>query len=525
MKRYFIIDSSSSVAVVTVSLNSSLKVMEKFPVPKPRLQQSSDCAKKPIPLPRQRLPPPETSPDKSSTAAAADQGSSTPNLNMSKSPEQAETRNQLKIKSDGVKLVKTFVPKSLSVIVAPPEEDEKLRRFERTHSLPSDDIFQAITFHSPLVRKTELNFDIENDDDDDDDEDVDQVVMVGSAPPPVYPPPPLPDESVYDEVQSVLSSHSSNYGSYYSPSVISDQNESVYEDVSSIMDTPKKNGPSRLSTRSESWSFHDQRAESANSSTSPSILSDLEATRFGSFDDIYEDDSSESSRKNSFSQEIYTNVEIVRQEEARHGPATQSIIFEFDPLFEKKNNPDEHIYGKINRIASSPPKIQEKPPVPPRRFDSIADTQTIEEENEVVGSSPEPENNTQETGPPKGRRALMRWESVKRAMRRVADSPHLVRRARPQIESVNSQPVETTRETVEKPRLYQTSAPYSGILYKNAVGLERHKDYVPRWCTLSEGKLTLYQDKTSLNVKELIPLDKILSIHVMRDFKARLVSI
>lgn len=71
---------------------------------------------------------------------------------------------------------------------------------DRCVSMPTEDIFSGISFYSPLgtTLKSVRN-----------EEDLSTVRY--SPPPPIYPPPPLPEESIYDELQSVTSGHSSRY--------------------------------------------------------------------------------------------------------------------------------------------------------------------------------------------------------------------------------------------------------------------------------------------------------------------------
>jgi len=72
---------------------------------------------------------------------------------------------------------------------------------DRCVSMPADDIFSSISFYSPLSSNLRS---MKNEED----------LSIGgrhSPPPPVYPPPPLPDESIYDELQSVTSGSSSRY--------------------------------------------------------------------------------------------------------------------------------------------------------------------------------------------------------------------------------------------------------------------------------------------------------------------------
>lgn len=72
---------------------------------------------------------------------------------------------------------------------------------DRCVSMPTDDIFSSISFYSPLSGNLRS---VRNE------EDLSGTTR-HSPPPPVYPPPPLPDESIYDELQSVISGSSGRY--------------------------------------------------------------------------------------------------------------------------------------------------------------------------------------------------------------------------------------------------------------------------------------------------------------------------
>lgn len=70
---------------------------------------------------------------------------------------------------------------------------------DRCVSMPADDIFSSISFYSPLSGNLRS---VKNEED---------LSARHSLPPPIYPPPPLPDESIYDELQSVTSGSSGRY--------------------------------------------------------------------------------------------------------------------------------------------------------------------------------------------------------------------------------------------------------------------------------------------------------------------------
>lgn len=137
-------------------------------------------------------------------------------------------------------------------------------REDRCVSMPTDDIFNGISFYSPLGSTLRS---VRNE------EDLSTVRY--SPPPPIYPPPPLPEESIYDELQSVTSGHSSRYDTLSSTVSASRDIDltdsfdllSFARNRDSDSDLSISNGesnfnekitavPKRLS-RSDSWTFYD----------------------------------------------------------------------------------------------------------------------------------------------------------------------------------------------------------------------------------------------------------------------------
>lgn len=102
----------------------------------------------------------------------------------------------------------------------PAEED-------RCVSMPANDIFKNITFYSPLASNLRS---VKNEEDLSD--------TRHSPPPPVYPPPPLPDESIYDELQSVISGSSGRYDTL--SSTVSDKVERDFPDSFNLLSLARK---------------------------------------------------------------------------------------------------------------------------------------------------------------------------------------------------------------------------------------------------------------------------------------------
>lgn len=133
-------------------------------------------------------------------------------------------------------------------------------RQDRCVSMPTDDIFNRISFYSPLGGNLRS---VRNE------EDLSTVRY--SPPPPIYPPPPLPEESIYDELQSVTSGHSSRYDTLSSTVSASrdidltdnfdllrcsDSDLSLSNGEMNFNDKINESQAKRLS-RSDSWTFYD----------------------------------------------------------------------------------------------------------------------------------------------------------------------------------------------------------------------------------------------------------------------------
>nr|CAD7256464.1 unnamed protein product [Timema shepardi] len=551
-------------------------------------------------------------------------------------------------------------------------------KFERSQSLPSENIFQSISFHSPFTTEEEESEKAEDD---------------YGVPPPIYPPPPLPDESVYDELQSVISGHSSSCNDpYSSPSDSCIDTDSIYEDISfvkSLGSTSKS--PSRTSNsfpmpssisptqkkqiiditnkniikpgaRSDSWSFFDTISNddlysnvsiiangsdiddrssiysnvpnteygsttgcpTSSESVSPSLLSDLEGLQYNSSDD--ESYSTVNSQSHlSVQNELYENWNLssvssilsvpLRSAHEKRTLPSQSVIFEFDPLFENsplnRDTSNKNVnkllstsnthpisnkiltssYGKINKVSAqqhpTTSSLTEEgisliPPVPPRRFDSMTITSSVKDEivsqdmlkldpltqlnqslqhvksvdklsvpeartsvdkscqadstleteetdSNIITSTPtaQPEIPTTtpvDSVPPKQR--LARWYSMKRAIQLVTDnpawsSPMIARRNRSSgaDNAVFYNDKDKSTNITRPNLLLHKVSPYSGSLFRLTGTSDRNKELAQRWCVLAEGKLSCFQDKTASEIKEVVPLESIMSVNVAADYK------
>lgn len=218
--------------------------MEAKPIPKPR----SIMAERPVPAPRKIPPvlPPATSsssPRSKSPSSESSQSSQKSDETKSSSTEQSRNSNeffrQLSTSSRQLKdeISEKMTLKGRAVISSTRNVSIRLEKSmknlltrrltslnqedilhdsnlgntkkigddntiedERCVSMPADDIFSSITFHSPFSSNLRS---IRNEED--------LSGLRYSPPPPVYPPPPLPVESINDELNSFTSSSSGHY--------------------------------------------------------------------------------------------------------------------------------------------------------------------------------------------------------------------------------------------------------------------------------------------------------------------------
>ncbi|XP_070517337.1 uncharacterized protein Rhogap15b isoform X2 [Cardiocondyla obscurior] len=436
--------------------------MEVKPVPKPR---SVVTESKPIPAPR-RLLPTTTLPSTHSSSPTSESGhseksddlksnSSTTNentrgnheffRNLSTSSRQLkdEISEKMTVKGRAVisstrnasirleKSVKNLLTRRLSSLNQDDVVDQGVQKKlkdpveeNRCVSMPADNIFSSISFYSPLSSNLKS---MKNEED---------LSTDGrhSPPPPVYPPPPLPDESIYDELQSVTSGSSGQYDTL--SSTVSDKIERDFPDFNNVSFTrnqasdsdqslnlsdvnvnmsldKSENSIKRLS-RSDSWTFYDatpgtkvenvdevDRIFSVEEESLEKILEKkmlpIDRTSCASFE-------SQASIQNS----LYENLSPPKVD-CRQQPTTvrsdtrfqssKSVLFEFDPF--AKTSENENVYSNYenndlmlletllatNDSADSTefrenaeeeqddedltPSINLTPPEPPKRYDSL----------------------------------------------------------------------------------------------------------------------------------------------------------
>ncbi|XP_076385474.1 rhoGAP_ARAP and RA_ARAPs domain-containing protein RhoGAP15B isoform X2 [Megachile rotundata] len=438
--------------------------MEVKPIPKPR----SMLTERPVPAPR-KLPPalPATrwhSHSESSQSEKSDDSKSTPdsrsstnneffrNLSTSSRQLKDEISEKMTIKGRAVisstinasirleKSVKNLLTRRLTTMnqdeLLRDSADKKLKsptQDDRCVSLPVDDIFSNISFYSPLnsnLRSVRNEEDLSG--------------MRYSPPPPVYPPPPLPDESIYDELQSVTSG-SSRYDtisdkverdfpdSFDLANLVlnqtSDSDQSLnLSDVNVAVPYDKSDSIKRFSI-SDSWTYYD----TAPGSKSEGV-DDLDRISSAE-EDILEHDvplldrvsSASNESQASIQNSLYENLST-RKEEKETIPAenrqqtSKSLLFEFDPL---SRAPEENVYsnnddlmlleallstndspsssGSIldfqevveneeehEEVENEHPRILAVPPEPPKRFDSLpkSECDTEATDKSATGKNP-----------------------------------------------------------------------------------------------------------------------------------------
>ncbi|XP_012521391.2 uncharacterized protein LOC105827804 [Monomorium pharaonis] len=434
--------------------------MEVKPIPKPRSAVATES--KPIPAPRRLLPTtslPSThssSPtSESSQSEKSDDlksvGSTNENtrnnheffrsLSTSSRQLKDEISEKMTVKGRAVisstrnasirleKSVKSLLTRRLSslnqddvVVQGGVQKKKDPAEEDRCVSMPADNIFSSISFYSPLSGNLRS---VKNEED----------LSAGgrhSPPPPVYPPPPLPDESIYDELQSVTSGSSSRYDTL--SSTVSDKIERDFPDFSVLSLTRNQASDSDQSlnlsdvnvnlshdkisakrlSRSDSWTFYDAtpgtKAESVDevdriSSLEESLeksferkISPTDRTSCASFE-------SQASIQNSLYENLSPpKVECRQQPSDTRVQNSKSVLYEFDPFARTSEN--ENVYSNYENndlmlleallaTNDSPnsadstvefresaegheededlthPGINLTPPEPPKRFDSL----------------------------------------------------------------------------------------------------------------------------------------------------------
>jgi len=390
-------------------------------------------------------------------------------------------------------------------------------------SLPSENIFDKISFGSPFEGLPLKIGESANEDDGSD-----QEMCCSSDTPPSYPPPPLPDESIYDELSSASSYHFSG----------SDSN-SIYEELSKYMSSPAETplpvscSVSASSNYADASSCSGSRYEEIKGVDEPEVLipttaSNVDIRRKGDMGAPYRVTNTVIME---FDPLVNHGAETLSCDEAWTRLCSSSASSLTNPFHDSvimsflADDEDHATYGTIfkkhDSISSEcaklnfeMPKLTGAPPVPPRRFDSgITQTDSVNTDSNLTNSQTA------------NRTSIMRWSSMKKVARRVAESvENKVRR-----ESINKK--FSSEEKIDKneeggSRLSAVSSGtepeevyiplvlhHSGVLYRSGGG--------KRWGVLAQRKLTQFASKDSPDVKETVDVDQILSLQLCTDNKIR----
>lgn len=266
--------------------------------PSPPIPNRTSPLKKPIPLPRFKKRRESLEKNDYSNSDSLD-GAQRPSVTQMLKDELESASGKVQEKGKSVmestrRIARNMMPKRFTQQDYNGRENPLMAGAltDRCQSLPPDDIFRSISFDSPLTPAADKQMSFEGseskcsstDSPDSPDE---------YHPPPLYPPPPPPDESLYDEVSSIKSSHSmksSHSGSHQDHSYPSDADsfqdiDGIYEELSnarseaakfSDSQDPQVSGfntfqcsdsetaslplpekKSKKTLRSDSWTFYD----------------------------------------------------------------------------------------------------------------------------------------------------------------------------------------------------------------------------------------------------------------------------
>lgn len=367
---------------------------------------------------------------------------------------------------------------------------------------PASEIFEAIEFAFPPLRRSFSTFDSKSSLDEDD------------VPPPRYPPPPPPAD-IYDDTFSDQSSYSDN---------LSERNK---HDVADTV------GKYDLDNDSEA------RSSSPDDIVKPTRKTMLSMSIFPSSSET--GSSGNSVEVNSFeympNKAAYENWNIANSAETAASFAShpwKSIIDEFDPLYDNvcseyddnlslsgidlfsgsafaKNSDGGLVIKDIaDSSSSSPPPPQ---PILGNHFVQAIPTADEMKKNKNKYSL---------------RRAstTSTWSNMKRALEAVSTtsswSPNVIRRVSHSFHKESGPLFKANAETMlSKPEIVSpiTATLHRGELLKSPSSGDKPKDFVKRSCHLGEGKLYYSPDKDSC--KESIELNNVFSVSIMQDHKLR----
>lgn len=367
---------------------------------------------------------------------------------------------------------------------------------------PASEIFEAIEFAFPPLRRSYSAFDSRTSLDEED------------IPPPRYPPPPPPRADMYDDMFSDQSSYSDN---------LSEKNK---HDADGTDAAGKYDLDNDSETSSSSPDDIVKPTRTRNTMLSMSIFPSSSET--GS--------SGNSVEVNSFdympNKTAYENWNMAtRADNASFSSHPwKSIIDEFDPLYDNvctteyddhlslsgidlfcnnsatfaKNNNDDNVTTKESTDSSSPP---------------VHDNHFIE-----VVSSGEGTKKIKNKYSFRRQSTVSTWSNMKRALEAVSTtsnwSPNVIRRVSHSFHKESGPLFKSSSESMlTKPEIVHpiTATLHRGELMKSPSSGDKPKDFVKRTCHLGEGKLYYSPDKDSS--KESIELNSVFSVSLMQDHK------
>uniref|UniRef100_A0A8D9B6Q9 Arf-GAP with Rho-GAP domain, ANK repeat and PH domain-containing protein 2 n=1 Tax=Cacopsylla melanoneura TaxID=428564 RepID=A0A8D9B6Q9_9HEMI len=439
------------------------------------------------------------------------------------------------------------------------ETDDSKSEPDRRQSLPVDDIFNKISFASPLDIGTQIkhwrgDFNIQSLDDTQgtcdssetatrcDSETGSDVTSVAdssvfyyegesvSLPPPSYPPPPLPSCEDMSDV-------SSQSGSYYTIGTIDTDRfcEEVLDSVSRLQNISLSEQDTRsIVSRSDSWSFQGSTSPGVQQSStyetfvlpsfpllpSPSPSHPLQSLSPSSSEIVSSTSSSSHPLSPSIQSSEYDNNKLVHSPTDHHSYENWNLS---TPGDDQESSSQSSEFCSLNpRLVHSQSVIFEFDPLfhfvdqlpkPPERVDSFG---TVQAGNTPHGKEAQDQDTRQESedslveSPSTGKKRLA-WTSMKQAIRNLADTS--VRRGSKTSEFLLSKDKDIP--SLERPTfcIFNTCI-YNGFLYK-CCG-ERSKDVVCKYFQLTEGKLSWSNDKNGPS-KELFTLESMLSIKRIPD--------
>lgn len=386
---------------------------------------------------------------------------------------------------------------------------------EESIPLPACEIFDSIKFDFPAFAAFEEK----------------DLSSEEGLPPPQYPPPPLP-ERYYDDMFSDRSSNSCSDSQF-------ELLEKCKEDTTDAMNISLYSrynvncGSDGLSSsfgnESELISSSvDDKFESACESFSHLNIScssqgDLKAAFESFFSSSETGSSGKSMEVNSLeyktSRHCYENWNL-----GTNNPTTpsslKSVISEFDPLYDVvPSDKDDCSLSDLNLNCDDMQCVEEE--------------QKVREDNEITALSKHPvlDHDRMNDLLKEKRRdsvksttsSIAGWTGMKKAVKVVSEvsswSPNVIRRVSASLSKDCNPLLKTDSQILSKPDIcsLQQATLHNGYMYKSSSAGEKQKDFIKRWCQLSEGKLYHSAEKDS--PKESIDLNSVMSICLIKDQK------